>query len=246
LSVLRDQLFALGIVPGDVVLIHSSMKALKTDQTPEVFLKELMSVLTCESTLLMPALTYDTVTPDQPFFSATDSEPCVGILPRTFAKMDGVERSLHPTHSVCAWGAKAELLTRDHILDDTPVGPHSPFMLLAKSGGKILFIGDILHACTLMHGIEEIVNAPYVMNTEKTLFTLKDTAGKVHIKEYYTHDFKGWEQEYTRIADILDYPDIQAGTLYAAPCFLLDAGTLISAATVCFKKDIYAFVSPVQ
>jgi len=117
-------------------------------------------------------------------------------------------------------------------------------MLLAKNGGKLLFIGDILHACTLMHGIEEIVNAPYVMNTEKTLFTLKDAAGNVHVKEYYTHDFNGWNQEYTRIADILDYPDIRKGNLYAAPCFLLDAQKLISTATECFKKDIYAFVSP--
>ena len=34
----REQLYNLGIKPGDVVLMHSSMKALHTDMTPESFL----------------------------------------------------------------------------------------------------------------------------------------------------------------------------------------------------------------
>ena len=243
MSALREQIYELGIAPGDVVLMHSSMKALGTDLTPEDFLRELMAALTERGTLLLPALTYETVTLEHPYFSANESEPCVGVLPLTFMKMDGVKRSLHPTHSVCAWGAKAGLLTRDHILDNTPVGSHSPFMLLPEYDGKFLFIGDILHSCTFIHGIEEMVNAPYTMNKDMTLYTLKDSAGNMQTKNYNTHDFKGVIQEYTRIRDILEYPDIRTGTIAFAPCTLIEAKKLKTAVIERFQEDIYAFVS---
>jgi len=246
MSRIREQFYSLGIEPGDVVLMHSSMKALGTDLTPEDFLHELKQALTDEGTLLLPALTYESVTLEKPFFSLTESEPCVGLLPRTFMKMETVLRSMHPTHSVCAWGAKANDLTREHIKDNTPVGPNSPFMFLPIVNGKILFVGDILHSCTFMHGLEEIVNAPYVMNKDMTEYTLTDATGKVSKKPYYTHNFKGWEQEYTRIQNILTYPDIRTGTVCAAPCTLIDAKKLKTAAIERFQEDILAFVSPLN
>lgn len=242
---IQKQLTGLGISAGDVVLMHSSMRSLETDMTPESFLLEIMHVLTNDGTLLLPALTYESVTTEHPVFSISESEPCVGMLPKTFMKMDGVVRSMHPTHSVFAWGAKAEVFTSDHILDNTPVGNNSPFMLLPVFNGKILFVGDILYSCTFMHGVEEIVNTPYVMNKDTTEFTLKDTAGNIRKKEYYTHNFKGWEQEYTRIRDILTYPDIRTGPVCSAPCTLVDAKKLKAAAIERLEKDIYAFVSPV-
>jgi len=220
------------------------MKALGTTLAPEVFLLEIMNVLTCEGTLLLPGLTYETVTIEKPYFSIKDSEPCVGILPKTFMKMDGVVRSMHPTHSVFAFGINADVLTSGHVRDNTPVGTNSPFMLLPDYNGSILFVGDVLHACTFMHGLEEIVNAPYVMNEEMTEYTLKDSAGSIIRKKYYTHNFKGWEQEYTRIRDLLDNPDIQTGNICSAHCTLIDAAALKTAAIERFKSDIYAFVSP--
>jgi len=244
MSLIREQLYELNINPGDVVLIHSSMKALNTDLSPEAFLYEVMSALTNDGTLLLPALTYESVTSDNPVFSVLESEPCVGILPKTFLHMPGVVRSLHPTHSVCAWGAKACYMTGKHINDNTPVGPGSPFMLLPEEHGKLLFIGDILHSCTMMHGVEEIVNAPYTMNEELTMYKMKDAQGVFHEKYYYTHNFKGWEQEYDRIRDILSYPDFRSGTICNAKCTVIDAAALKTAAISRFQEDIYAFVSP--
>jgi aminoglycoside 3-N-acetyltransferase len=240
---IREQLYDLGLSPGDTVLMHSSMKALLTDLTPESFLLELMLALTEEGTLLLPALSYETVTLENPYFSMIYSEPCVGMLPSTFFKMEGVIRSLHPTHSVCAWGANAKALTNKHFFDNTPVGSNSPFMLLPQFSGKFLFVGDILHSCTFMHGIEEIVNAPYLFNEDMTQYTLTDSTGNVHVKDYYTHNFRGWNQEYTRIRDILKFPDIRAGTVCAAPVILIDADKLKTAAIERFESDIYAFVS---
>jgi len=245
MSTIHEQLHKLGLSPGDVVLMHSSMKVLDTALTPIEFLSDLMEFLTVEGTLLLPALTYESVTFEQPHFSMTESEPCVGILPRTFFKMKKVSRSLHPTHSVCAWGAKSYVMTVRHFRDRTPVGQNSPFMLLPEYDGKILFIGDILYSCTFMHGIEEIVSAPYVLNKKMTRYLLKDATENIITKKYYAHNFKGWKQEYTRIRNILDYPNIRTGTVCSAPCTLIDAKMLKTAAIERFQSDIYSFVNPV-
>ena len=238
------QIYDLGITPGSVVLMHSSMKSLGTNLTPEEFLQELMKVVTPEGTLLLPALTYESVTFINPFFSVSETEPCVGILPKTFMKMDGVVRSMHPTHSVCAWGKLAETITAGHINDNTPVGENSPFMQLLEYNGKILFVGDILNSCTFMHGIEEIVKAPYTLNKKMASYTLKDSEGNTRKKDYYTHNFKGWEQKYARIRDILEFPYIRTGYVLQALCTSIDANTLKTAALERFKEDIFSFVSP--
>jgi len=220
------------------------MKSLCTDLKPNEFLSEVMQVLTFKGMLLLPALTYESVTFENPYFSINESEPCVGILPKTFMKMDGVKRSMHPTHSIFAWGSSAEELTGKHIRDNTPVGPNSPLMFLPEYNGKILFVGDILESCTFMHGIEEIVKAPYVFNTEMTQYTLKDVNGNLSKKEYITHNFKGWEQEYPRIRNILSFPDIRTGKILSADCTVITAEKLKTAAIERFNEDIYAFVSP--
>ena len=71
-------------------------------------------------------------------FHSPTTQPCIGLLPRVFWQRPGVERSENPTHSVCAWGRLAHRLTVSHAMDNTPVGPHSPFMLLPVVGGKLL------------------------------------------------------------------------------------------------------------
>ena len=93
---------ALGIKEGETILVHASMKALGTKETPETVLDTLQAALGDDGTLLLPALTYENVTPEHPVFDADKTVPCIGLLPRTFWKMPGVVRSVHPTHSVCA------------------------------------------------------------------------------------------------------------------------------------------------
>jgi len=237
------QLRDLGLEPGDIVLMHSSMKALGATMTPEAFLREILTVLGPQGTLLLPALSYMNVTAQQPVFSVRESEPCVGLLPRTFFRMEGVVRSLHPTHSVCAYGKMAKELTARHILDDTPVGSHSPFMQLKAHGGKLLFVGDVLACCTFMHGIEEMANTPYTLSEGRTRYIIEDYDGNRTPRDMITHDFKGWEQEYERVRDVLAYPDIRTGKVGKANCTLIDAAALARAALAKLGEDLYYFVS---
>ena len=236
----QQQLADLGLIPGDTVLVHASMKALKTVRSPEEIIEDIQQVLGEEGTLLFPALTYDNVNREQPVFDSQATEPCVGLLARTFWKMPDVERSVHPTHSVCARGRLAHTLTVGHAMDDTAVGPHSPFMLLPVYGGKLLFIGDVLHACTMMHGVEDLVMPPYIRRMKAT-FTVNGQE-----RDYTVNDDYGWGSEFQRIGDLLEEPDIRRGPLGEGPATLIDARALLAAALMRMRAEPYAFVTDIS
>jgi aminoglycoside 3-N-acetyltransferase len=219
------------------------MKALKTAKTPLEFIEDIVSVIGPEGTLLVPALSYDNVKAEQPKFQVKKTEPCIGLIPRTFFHMPNVIRSLHPTHSVCAIGKRALEMTSMHFMDETPVGPNSPFMKILKYNGKLLFIGEVLKSCTFIHGVEEIAGAPYTLEKERTHYIIEDENGNVYEKDMYAHDFKGWSQEYQRIKDILTYPDIRAGKVGQADCYLINASALLEKATEKINENPYWFVT---
>ncbi|MCI8385673.1 MAG: AAC(3) family N-acetyltransferase [Acutalibacter sp.] len=238
---LQQDLTALGVQQGDALLVHSSMKALNTTLTPEQVIGCLQAALGPEGTLLMPALTYENVTSEHPVFSSADTPPCVGLLPGTFWKLPGVERSLHPTHSVCARGRLAHRLTVGHAMDDTAVGPHSPFMQLAVVGGRLLFIGDILESCTFMHGIEDIVQPPWIRPAPPRTFLLDGQE-----RTYPGSDEFGWGQEFQRIGDMLEEPDIRRGKLLGANGYLIDARALLAVGLMEMRSNPYAFVTDIS
>jgi len=233
---------SLGIRPGDTVLMHSSMKALGTDQTPAFFLEALSSYLGDRGTLLLPTFTYEEVTPEHPVFSVTESASCVGLLTNTFRKMPGVIRSVHPTHSCAARGYRADELTREHLLDHTPVGPHSPFRLLPEAGGKVLMLGPVNVHNTFLHGMEEIVSAPWCLCPNLLTYTLKDTVGNIIRKDYYPHNFKNIRQCYDRIEALLPPDKLSRGFIGKAPCTLLDTAAMQKAAVAKMQEDMYYFV----
>lgn len=238
---LRQDVTALGGEQGDSLLVHSSMKALATDLSPEQVIDCLQDALGPEGTLLMPALTFENVTGEHPVFSSAETPPCVGLLPRTFWKLPGVERSLHPTHSVCARGRLAHRLTVGHAMDDTAVGPHSPFMQLAVVGGKLLFIGDILESCTFMHGVEDIVRPPWIRPAPPRTYLVDGRE-----RTYPGSDEFGWGQEFQRIGDILEEPDIRRGRLLGANAYLIDARALLAVGLMEMRSNPYAFVTDIS
>lgn len=237
---LKKDLLELGAAPGDVLLVHSSMKALGTGLSPEEVLDCLEDVLGEEGTLLLPGLTYENVTPEQPVFDSAVTEPCVGLLPRVFFHRPGTLRSVNPTHSVCASGKLAHALTVGHEMDDVAVGPHSPFMLLPVYGGKLLFIGEILEACTFMHGVEEIVRPPYLRQVKRR-YVVNGTE-----REYIEENDFGWGSEFQRIGELLEFPDLRKGKLLKADAYLIDARALLAAALQKMRAEPYAFVTDIS
>ena len=239
---ISDDLQTLGIRPGGVLMVHSSLKSLGwVPGGAETVIQGLLSALGSEGTLLMPALSYETVRSSNPIFNISSTPSCVGIIPETFRTQFGTKRSLHPTHSVCAVGPLTEELLQPHQKDSTPCGPNSPFHRLPGINGQILMIGCGLLPNTSMHAMEEIAEVPYALKAP-IVYTLITENGKKIQKIYIPHNFAGWAQRYDRVACILKHPNIMDGNVLNASAQLMDAKALRDAVLIVFQKNPHFFV----
>ena len=239
---IEKDLRKLGVENGDCILIHSSLRSLGVfENRAETLLRALLNAVGNDGTLAMPSLSYEQITKEDPFFDVKETASCVGGFTNFFRKQPGVIRSLHPTHSVCAIGKHAEKLTSQHHLDRTPCGEYSPFQILKQLQGKILFVGTGLKPNTSMHGIEELSRPEYLLGDEVE-YTLRDTNGVETKKTYITHNFKGWEQRYDRVPDVLNTSDYSIGKIREADAYLIEASPLWDKAHARIKQVPLYFV----
>ena len=243
---IKNDLFSLGVQPGDILMVHSSLKSMgQVEGGAETVIAALRAVLGEEGTLMLPALSYATSCKDL-YFSNLETPSCVGVIPETFRKMEGVRRTNHPTHSVCVIGKYRDAMCEGAELDRTPIGPHSAFMKLADHHGKILLLGCPFARNTFMHGVEEIAGAPYTLTDGYTEFTMVDENGKTEVREYRCHYFHRPEgeiiQRYERATEVLDASEFSLGKVHGAESLLMDAAALREKATKKMKEDPLFFV----
>lgn len=159
-----ESVFAtLGIRVGATVFIHSSMDALHRrvpELSPIALIGMLQRLLTPAGTLLMPTFPFkgkqaDYVARTQRF-DVRRTQSQVGLLTEVFRRMPGVERSLHPTHPVAAWGQHASVLLEAHHRG-TAFGTNSPLCRLREFDGLVIGLGTgLVDSFTIMHVVEEI------------------------------------------------------------------------------------------
>ena len=239
---LHHDLLALGVRPGGVLMVHASLRSLgPVDGGAETVVLALLDALAPNGTLMMPALSYATVGAANPFFHALHTPSCVGALAEHFRTRPGTLRSIHPTHSVAATGARARELLAQHENDTTPCGPRSPFHLLPQNEGQLLFIGCGTKPNTMMHGVEELVEPPYLFGpTITTQCTRPD--GTRRLMAVRSHNFVGVAQRYDRLETLLPWPHLRVGPILGATCHLLEAAFAWDAALDALRRDPLAFV----
>jgi aminoglycoside 3-N-acetyltransferase len=238
----REDLLALGVRPGGLLLVHSSYRSLgHVPGGPEMVIRGLIETLGPQGALLMPTLTFERVTPENPVFDIRSTPSNAGVIPETFRVRPGTLRSLHPTHSVCAAGPQAAQIIEAHTADTTPCGPHSPFRAIAERGGQILFLGCGLESNTTMHAVEETIVPPYLYDPPAA-YRLILADGSERQKIYTLHNFRGWRQRYERVADILHPPAMAHATVAGARSILIDAAALWEVALAALRQDPLYFV----
>ena len=232
----------LGVRRAGILLVHSSLKSLgKLPDGPETAVEALIEALGSEGTLLMPALSYETVKVENPFFDVANTPSCVGALTEFFRKRPGTMRSVHPTHSVSGIGSAAGHMLSEHSRDVTPCGEHSPYFKLKAEAGQILFIGCGLKPNTSMHAVEELVEPPYLYNSWVD-YRIKLADGSETTMKVRRHGFKGWLQRYDRIEAVIAGEGISAGKVLSADCFLLEASAFWQKAYQAMKEVPLFFV----
>ncbi|HPG39651.1 MAG TPA: AAC(3) family N-acetyltransferase [bacterium] len=239
---ISDELLQAGVRRGGVLLVHSSLKSLgKVPGGAETVICGLLEALGPDGTLLMPALSYEKVNRDDPVFNITKAPVCIGAIPEYFRKRSDTIRSMHPTHSICGVGKKAQKILEKHINDSTPCGPNSPFRQLRDLQGQILMLGCGLKPNTSMHAIEELVEPEYLFGF-RCWYTLVDASGNRVDKAYLPHDFRGWEQRYDRVANILTGNELKTGKVLEATVHIIEATALWKKAYEELQKNPLYFV----
>ena len=246
---LKRDLTSLGIREGDTVMLHSSYRSLGgIEGGAKAFFDGFFELLGEGGTLILPTLSYDTVTRENPVFDKDSSPSCVGYLSEYFrTSVAGVKRSMHATHSCCARGRLANELTEGHERDLTPVGENSPFAKLPRTGGKILMLGCKIGHNTMMHGVEETVDNPYCLDRNDPIeYTLTDgdrVIKQMSIRHYFLSEDGGHvKQRYERVAELLEGDEIKRGKVLDAECCLMDAAAVWNKGRAAMLRDPLYFV----
>jgi aminoglycoside N3'-acetyltransferase len=160
---LAQDLARLGIAPGDTVFLHSSLKSLGyVEGGASSVIAALQDAVGPEGTLLVPTyyLPAGTVKAtcelEGYVFDPRSHGTNMGRLPETFLAEAATHRSVHPTHSVSAWGRYAAYLTEAHHLAPSIFGEGSPWQrFVGIEGAKVLGLGVSMGPVTFYHVVED-------------------------------------------------------------------------------------------
>ncbi len=118
-------------------------------------------------------------------FDVHETPSRVGAISDLFWRQPGVLRSVHPTHSLAAYGPNAEKLIRGHESCSTPCGKGTPYERLVQEDSGVLMFGATMNTYTLFHTAEDAAMAPYLY--EKHLYILKIASKDDHACNHSMH-----------------------------------------------------------
>ena len=154
---LVEQLIALGVAPGRVLLAHSAFSKIQpVDGGPLGLIEALRVALGPDGTLVMPSMSDDD---DHPFDARATPCAAMGIVAEMFWRMPGVLRSDSP-HAFAAVGPAAVKITAGHPWD-VPHGLDSPVGRVYELDGQVLLLGVGHDGNTTIHLAESLAGVRY-------------------------------------------------------------------------------------
>lgn len=170
----------------DTVLVHTSFRSLGgVEGGCDGFIDAMCEYLS-DGLFLVPSHTWANVTELSPVFDVRHTPSCIGALPQVaVSRPDGV-RSLHPTHSMVAFGARACEFVRGEERAATPCPVGFAWSRLYDERAKILLIGVGLNRNTYIHAIDERIELEGRLAAPITLY-VDDYDGVRHTLEFSKH-----------------------------------------------------------
>lgn len=220
----------MGLQSTDTVLIHSSMKSIGTveggaDTVLDVFMEYLSDGL-----LILPTHTWANMSETHHVYDPDQEPSCVGLLTNLFRKREGVHRSLHPTHSLAAFGKDSIEFLKGEDDITTPCSPTGCYNRLRERNAKILLLGVNHSRNTYLHCVEEILQVPERLTISPVQFQIVMPDGSHKTSNMYRHynaHTAHISQSYTKLEQA--FYDKQAAKRVQfgdATCILCDANQL--------------------
>ncbi|WP_170299012.1 AAC(3) family N-acetyltransferase [Massilia eburnea] len=159
----------LGIARGDAVFVHSSLKSLgHVEGGARALVQALQEAVGPEGTLVVPtyympgATIRATCRMTDYVFDVRSHGTNIGRLPKAFLDIPGNHRSVHPTHSVSAWGRHAAFLTEAHHRAPSIFGEGSPWQrFIGLEQAKVLGLGISMGPVTFYHMLEDAMGEAF-------------------------------------------------------------------------------------
>lgn len=235
-----------GLQSNDTVLIHSGLKAIgKTEGDAEGIVSEFMRYFS-DGLLVFPTHTWVAMQKDGDIFDTEVSPSCVGTLTEIARKTPGFIRSMHPTHSVCAYGKNAQWYVDHDLTACSPVGPENCFGVLKNMNAKILFLGAPLSKNTFIHSIEEEFSVAdrFTSHIYRFISQGQGIRREYHMPKHYSTLSAHISEHYEKLLPLLLKENIAKAFLFGdAVSYQIDAKACHTLVSRILSKDIHAFDS---
>lgn len=230
-----DTLKSIGVKEGDVVMLHSSLSKLGyVEDGATTIINSFLTVIKKSGTLVMPSFpamgfNYDYLKTN-PLFDVKNTPSKMGIITENFRKMQYAKRSLHPTDSVCAFGRRADEITKTHYNQITPYNQNSPFYKLVELNAKIVLLGVDLDSLTNFHTLEDAIENfkfPVYHSTEfKTQLIDENGVLQTMLTKVHNPEYSKKRQCNAFIKPFIDAGLMKSFTLGLATCYIIEANHL--------------------
>ena len=145
-----------GIREGDTVVVHSSLKSFgRVQGGPNTVIDGVIEAVRVRGTAVFPALRQNDFQNAYRDWNIRTTPSDVGLVSETFRLRPGVLRSDHPTHSVCAFGARAAELTGEHSAYGPRMGVFGDYCFSWSSPWQKLYLWD---CAIVMMGVSLVYN----------------------------------------------------------------------------------------
>lgn len=250
---LATELRGLGLEPGDLVMVHASLRALGPIEGGAAGVVAALLDAIAPGGTLMAFVSWDRSPYEEtlngrvmdaamraawPAFDphAAGAYPGFGMLNAAIVTHPQARRSAHPDASIAAIGPLADHLVAPHRLGEA-YGRGSPLERFVAARGRVLLLGAPLDAVTVLHHAEALACIPGKRRVSYEMPVLDAQGRKAWVR---AEDFDsngildcyaqpGEPDAVERIAR--DYADLghhRAGRVGQADCLLLDADALVA------------------
>lgn len=206
---LMKQIEEMGIGSEDTVVVHVSLKAVGMAEGGGDTVLSAFTEYLKEGLFLVPTHTWATVNRENPVYDRKITPSCLGVLPGlALVREDGV-RSLHPTHSMKAFGQRARAYVEGEELCKTPTPPEGCWGRLCGENAKILLIGVGQERNTYLHAVEEELDVPNRLDPEAMELEIRDGGRRVKVVGIHAHKHPRYEHMSERFVK-LEQPFVRA------------------------------------